>query len=226
MSSESSIKDDERGWGSCEETLKTQGMFSLDCQISSHEIRFISCWWPRWFIHHIYSLESFLRTWRFMGLCLHKYMWTDSGTDPAGTLAFSWPKLLLTSHRTDSEILLGSLLEPFEIDSVKIPFLKQGVMTNLCPFSDKDPGGLLLLPEKGDLADTDISEVLAVMSTLLSVAAREVTDAALFPLPLAFRRQGRAVVAPSPLALIYSMIVTLPTTVTHEHRGFPACLCF
>ncbi|XP_059989649.1 zinc finger ZZ-type and EF-hand domain-containing protein 1 isoform X5 [Lagenorhynchus albirostris] len=45
---------------------------------------------------------------------------------------------------------------------------------SLCTyFSDKDPGGLLLLPEKGDLADTDISEVLAVMSTLLSVAARE-----------------------------------------------------
>ena len=69
-------------------------------------------------------------------------------------------------------------MEPFEIDSVKIPFLKQGVMTNLCLSSDKDPGGLLLLPEKGDLADVDIGEVLAAMSTLLSVAAREVTDAA------------------------------------------------
>ncbi|XP_011358360.1 zinc finger ZZ-type and EF-hand domain-containing protein 1 [Pteropus vampyrus] len=45
---------------------------------------------------------------------------------------------------------------------------------SLCTyFSDKDPGGLLLLPEKGDLADMNISEVLAVMSTLLSVAARE-----------------------------------------------------
>ncbi|XP_027480634.2 zinc finger ZZ-type and EF-hand domain-containing protein 1 isoform X2 [Zalophus californianus] len=45
---------------------------------------------------------------------------------------------------------------------------------SLCTyFSDKDPGGLLLLPEKGDLADTNSSEVLAVMSTLLSVAARE-----------------------------------------------------
>uniref|UniRef100_A0A8C4M196 Zinc finger ZZ-type and EF-hand domain containing 1 n=1 Tax=Equus asinus asinus TaxID=83772 RepID=A0A8C4M196_EQUAS len=45
---------------------------------------------------------------------------------------------------------------------------------SLCTyFSDKDPGGLLLLPEKGDLADLHISEVLAVMSTLLSVAARE-----------------------------------------------------
>lgn len=54
-------------------------------------------------------------------------------------------------------------------------------MTPLCPSSDKDPGGLLLLPEKGELADMDISEVLAVMNTLLSVATREVTSAAPFP---------------------------------------------
>ncbi|KAK2110625.1 Zinc finger ZZ-type and EF-hand domain-containing protein 1 [Saguinus oedipus] len=45
---------------------------------------------------------------------------------------------------------------------------------SLCTyFSDKDPGGLLLLPEKNDLANMNISEVLAVMNTLLSVAARE-----------------------------------------------------
>ncbi|PNJ22656.1 ZZEF1 isoform 1 [Pongo abelii] len=45
---------------------------------------------------------------------------------------------------------------------------------SLCTyFSDKDPGGLLLLPEKNDLAKMNISEVLAVMDTLLSVAARE-----------------------------------------------------
>ena len=31
-------------------------------------------------------------------------------------------------------------------------------MTPLCPSSDKDPGGLLLLPEKGELADMDISK--------------------------------------------------------------------
>uniref|UniRef100_A0A452QBR8 Zinc finger ZZ-type and EF-hand domain containing 1 n=1 Tax=Ursus americanus TaxID=9643 RepID=A0A452QBR8_URSAM len=54
-----------------------------------------------------------------------------------------------------------------------LPCLKQGVVTDLCPFSDKDPGGLLLLPEKGDVADLNSSEVLAGMSTLLSVAARE-----------------------------------------------------
>lgn len=64
---------------------------------------------------------------------------------------------------------------------MKIPFLTRGVMTPLCPSSDKDPGGLLLLPEKGELADMDISEVLAVMNTLLSVATREVTSAAPFP---------------------------------------------
>nr|XP_045015573.1 zinc finger ZZ-type and EF-hand domain-containing protein 1 isoform X2 [Jaculus jaculus] len=45
---------------------------------------------------------------------------------------------------------------------------------SLCThFSDKDPGGLLLLPEKSDLTNTNISEVLAVMNTLLSVATRE-----------------------------------------------------
>lgn len=64
---------------------------------------------------------------------------------------------------------------------MKISFLTRGVMTVLYPSSDKDPGGLLLLPEKGDLANMDISEVLAVMNTLLSVAAREVTNTAPFP---------------------------------------------
>ncbi|XP_013007495.2 zinc finger ZZ-type and EF-hand domain-containing protein 1 [Cavia porcellus] len=45
---------------------------------------------------------------------------------------------------------------------------------SLCTyFSDKDPGGLLLLPERSDLAGMNISEVLAVMNTLLAVAARE-----------------------------------------------------
>ncbi|KAM5273501.1 zinc finger ZZ-type and EF-hand domain-containing protein 1 [Ctenodactylus gundi] len=45
---------------------------------------------------------------------------------------------------------------------------------SLCTyFSDKDPGSLLLLPERSDLADMNISEVLAVMNILLSVAARE-----------------------------------------------------
>uniref|UniRef100_A0A8C0XJX8 Zinc finger ZZ-type and EF-hand domain-containing protein 1 n=1 Tax=Castor canadensis TaxID=51338 RepID=A0A8C0XJX8_CASCN len=45
---------------------------------------------------------------------------------------------------------------------------------SLCTyFSDQDPGGLLLLPEKSDLASMNIGEVLAVMNTLLSVAARE-----------------------------------------------------
>ncbi|OPJ78772.1 hypothetical protein AV530_003532 [Patagioenas fasciata monilis] len=45
---------------------------------------------------------------------------------------------------------------------------------SLCThFSDQDPGGLLLLPEKGVSANFDISEVLSVMDTLLLVAARE-----------------------------------------------------
>lgn len=45
--------------------------------------------------------------------------------------------------------------------------------------SDQDPGGLLLLPEKGVSANFDINEVLSVMGTLLLVAAREVTASAL-----------------------------------------------
>ncbi|KFU95910.1 Zinc finger ZZ-type and EF-hand domain-containing protein 1, partial [Chaetura pelagica] len=45
---------------------------------------------------------------------------------------------------------------------------------SLCThFSDQDPGGLLLLPEKGISADFGTSEVLSVMDTLLLVAARE-----------------------------------------------------
>uniref|UniRef100_A0A674GFB3 Zinc finger ZZ-type and EF-hand domain containing 1 n=1 Tax=Taeniopygia guttata TaxID=59729 RepID=A0A674GFB3_TAEGU len=45
---------------------------------------------------------------------------------------------------------------------------------SLCThFSDQDPGGLLLLPEKGVSANFDISEILSVMDTLLLVAARE-----------------------------------------------------
>ncbi|KAM4647985.1 zinc finger ZZ-type and EF-hand domain-containing protein 1 isoform 3-T3 [Amazona ochrocephala] len=45
---------------------------------------------------------------------------------------------------------------------------------SLCThFSDQDPGGLLLLPEKGVSENLDISEVLSVMDTLLLVAARE-----------------------------------------------------
>lgn len=47
--------------------------------------------------------------------------------------------------------------------------------------SDQDPGGLLLLPEKGVSANFDISEVLSVMDTLLLVAAREVIVFVLFP---------------------------------------------
>ncbi|RMC10852.1 hypothetical protein DUI87_12564 [Hirundo rustica rustica] len=39
--------------------------------------------------------------------------------------------------------------------------------------NDQDPGGLLLLPEKGVSANFDMSEVLSVMDTLLLVAARE-----------------------------------------------------
>uniref|UniRef100_A0A8D0GHU4 Zinc finger ZZ-type and EF-hand domain containing 1 n=1 Tax=Sphenodon punctatus TaxID=8508 RepID=A0A8D0GHU4_SPHPU len=46
---------------------------------------------------------------------------------------------------------------------------------SLCTyFSDQDPGGLLLLPDKGVSTDLDISQVLSVMDSLLLVASREV----------------------------------------------------
>nr|XP_056720968.1 zinc finger ZZ-type and EF-hand domain-containing protein 1 [Euleptes europaea] len=45
---------------------------------------------------------------------------------------------------------------------------------SLCTyFSNQDPGGLLLLPEKGTSADLDVGQVLTVMETLLLVASRE-----------------------------------------------------
>ncbi|XP_054857932.1 zinc finger ZZ-type and EF-hand domain-containing protein 1 isoform X2 [Eublepharis macularius] len=45
---------------------------------------------------------------------------------------------------------------------------------SLCTyFSDQDPGGLLLLPEKGTSANLDVDQVLSVMETLLLVASRE-----------------------------------------------------
>ncbi|XP_028937724.1 zinc finger ZZ-type and EF-hand domain-containing protein 1 isoform X1 [Ornithorhynchus anatinus] len=45
---------------------------------------------------------------------------------------------------------------------------------SLCTyFSDRDPSGLLLLPEKGSEAEPDVGQVLEVMDTLQRVAARE-----------------------------------------------------
>ncbi|XP_061461345.1 zinc finger ZZ-type and EF-hand domain-containing protein 1 isoform X2 [Rhineura floridana] len=45
---------------------------------------------------------------------------------------------------------------------------------SLCAyFSDQDPGGLLLLPDKGASRDVDVDQVLAVMETLLMVTSRE-----------------------------------------------------
>lgn len=40
--------------------------------------------------------------------------------------------------------------------------------------SDQDPGGLLLLPDKGTSADVDVTQVLTVMKTLLMVMSKEV----------------------------------------------------
>ncbi|XP_077167465.1 zinc finger ZZ-type and EF-hand domain-containing protein 1 isoform X1 [Paroedura picta] len=45
---------------------------------------------------------------------------------------------------------------------------------SLCTyFSNQDPGGLLLLPEKGTSSDVDVAQVLSVIETLLLVASRE-----------------------------------------------------
>lgn len=102
--------------------------------------------------------------------------------------------------------------------------LKQGVMANMCSFSDKDPGGLLLLAEKGDLADMNISEVLAVMSTLLCVAAREVTDGSSSFLHLFLGTHDTAVTAfPFSPHLQYKCGF-VPMTIIHKHNGFPSCL--
>lgn len=46
----------------------------------------------------------------------------------------------------------------------------------LCCYSGCDPGGLLLLPEKGGPEGLDVGEVLAVMDMLQAAAAREVTS--------------------------------------------------
>ncbi|XP_069861089.1 zinc finger ZZ-type and EF-hand domain-containing protein 1-like [Dipodomys merriami] len=70
-------------------------------------------------------------------------------------------------HKQSLQLTFHSLCTYFR----KSLFLQTGV--SLCPFSDKDPGGLLL-PEKSDLAGMNTGEVLAVMNTLLCVAAQEV----------------------------------------------------
>ncbi|NWH71920.1 ZZEF1 protein, partial [Piaya cayana] len=64
--------------------------------------------------------------------------------------------------------MMKNITEQEHKQSVRLAF------KSLCTyFSDQDPGGLLLLPEKGVSANFDINEVLSVMETLLLVAARE-----------------------------------------------------
>ncbi|XP_029401481.1 zinc finger ZZ-type and EF-hand domain-containing protein 1 isoform X1 [Mus pahari] len=72
------------------------------------------------------------------------------------------------TRRSQLFTMMKSVTEQERKQSLQLTF------HSLCTyFSDKDPGGLLLLPEKSDLAAMNTSEVLAVMNTLLSVAARE-----------------------------------------------------
>ncbi|XP_067328154.1 zinc finger ZZ-type and EF-hand domain-containing protein 1 [Anolis sagrei] len=64
--------------------------------------------------------------------------------------------------------MLKNITEQEHKPSVQLTF------RSLCAyFSDQDPGGLLLLADKGTSADVDIDQVLAVMETLLMVMSRE-----------------------------------------------------
>jgi hypothetical protein len=107
---------------------------------------------------------------------------------------------------------------------MKIPFLQPGVVTSLCSFSDQDPGGLLLLPEKSDLASMNIGEVLAVMNTLLSVAAREVSPSYL-PVSFAscsYEHTTRLPVCPDCAFLLHMDTGFQPALQTSE-GAFPSC---
>ncbi|XP_058020399.1 zinc finger ZZ-type and EF-hand domain-containing protein 1 [Ahaetulla prasina] len=64
--------------------------------------------------------------------------------------------------------MLNNITEQKHKPSVQLTF------KSLCAyFSDQDPGGLLLLPDKGISADVDVTQVLTVMNTLLMVMSKE-----------------------------------------------------
>uniref|UniRef100_H9G4F0 Uncharacterized protein n=1 Tax=Anolis carolinensis TaxID=28377 RepID=H9G4F0_ANOCA len=64
--------------------------------------------------------------------------------------------------------MLKNITEQEHKPSVQLTF------RSLCAyFSDQDPGGLLLLADKGTSAEVDIDQVLSVMETLLMVMSRE-----------------------------------------------------
>ncbi|KAL7987036.1 hypothetical protein Chor_005955 [Crotalus horridus] len=64
--------------------------------------------------------------------------------------------------------MLNNITEQKHKPSVQLTF------KSLCAyFSDQDPGGLLLLPDKGTSADVDVTQVLTVMRTLLMVMSKE-----------------------------------------------------
>ncbi|XP_074153872.1 zinc finger ZZ-type and EF-hand domain-containing protein 1 isoform X2 [Sminthopsis crassicaudata] len=64
--------------------------------------------------------------------------------------------------------MMKNITEPEQKPSAHLTF------RSLCTyFSGRDPGGLLLLPEKGGPAELDVQEVLAVMDTLQAAAAKE-----------------------------------------------------
>ncbi|XP_066491104.1 LOW QUALITY PROTEIN: zinc finger ZZ-type and EF-hand domain-containing protein 1 [Tiliqua scincoides] len=103
---------------------------------------------------------------------------SDSESAPLKTLKreinstlLSGGAILFPDSRTRREQLfamLKNITEQEHKPSVHLAF------RSLCTyFSDQDPGGLLLLPEKGTSMDLDVAQVLTVMETLLLVASRE-----------------------------------------------------
>uniref|UniRef100_A0A3P8VT83 Zinc finger ZZ-type and EF-hand domain containing 1 n=1 Tax=Cynoglossus semilaevis TaxID=244447 RepID=A0A3P8VT83_CYNSE len=64
--------------------------------------------------------------------------------------------------------MMKNITEDDQPESLKVTF------ESLCNyFSDQDPSGLLMLPPKGAPADFNVSPILSVMETLLSVATQE-----------------------------------------------------
>uniref|UniRef100_A0A6J0V4H1 Zinc finger ZZ-type and EF-hand domain-containing protein 1 isoform X1 n=1 Tax=Pogona vitticeps TaxID=103695 RepID=A0A6J0V4H1_9SAUR len=72
------------------------------------------------------------------------------------------------SRREQLFAMLKNITEQEHKPSVQLAF------KSLCTyFSDQDPGGLLLLPDRGTLADFDVNQVLSVMETFLMVMNKE-----------------------------------------------------
>ncbi|XP_007425988.1 zinc finger ZZ-type and EF-hand domain-containing protein 1 [Python bivittatus] len=103
---------------------------------------------------------------------------SDSESTPLKTLKQEVTNTLLNgaaiffphrhTRREQLFAMLNNITEQKHKPSVQLTF------KSLCAyFSDQDPGGLLLLPDKGTSADVDVAQVLTVMRTLLMVMSKE-----------------------------------------------------